>query len=374
MSLISQRVNTPSQKHLPGFTLIELLVVIAIIGVLVALLMPAVQQARESARRTECMNNLKQIGLACANYESSFNVYPSGYVYHNDDLDFDGIPDSQDSDANGNGVLDVDEGFVPPVFVNPAERVISFQEPALIPSLVRNGGLGGTTGQDEERTVEINEWLVSPFWGWQSLILSQMDSTTTNVNFKEDRFSVKNIAAMQTVIKSYTCPSSGLPGARPNGFGYTNYRGSLGFRDINVLTDHVDETDLSSPLKPVNNGMLYENSAVRHGDVQDGTSSTILAGETQFGFWGEANSCCARPRADQPLLDGWWPDPDTSFRDMNSNQIIDRQYFGFGSQHKDVANFVYVDGSVHKIPKNIDTRIFYALTTRNRGERIDQEF
>jgi prepilin-type N-terminal cleavage/methylation domain-containing protein/prepilin-type processing-associated H-X9-DG protein len=66
------------KKLRSGFTLIELLVVIAIISVLIALLLPAVQAAREASRRAQCSNNLKQLGLAIANYEGAFHVYPFG--------------------------------------------------------------------------------------------------------------------------------------------------------------------------------------------------------------------------------------------------------------------------------------------------------
>ena len=61
-----------------GFTLVELLVVIAIIGVLVALLLPAVQAAREAARRNECANNLRQLALACLLHEEQLGYFPSG--------------------------------------------------------------------------------------------------------------------------------------------------------------------------------------------------------------------------------------------------------------------------------------------------------
>ena len=78
--------RSPHHNDPRGFTLVELLVVIAIIVILIAMLLPAVQSVRESARRTECMNNFRQLSLAALNYESAHMHFPSGVLDDDDDL------------------------------------------------------------------------------------------------------------------------------------------------------------------------------------------------------------------------------------------------------------------------------------------------
>ena len=208
-----------------GFTLVELLVVIAIIGILIALLLPAVQAAREAARRSQCSNNMKQIGLAIHNYHDSHRKFPPGYM---------GDPPN---DPGGCGLVHHDR----------------------------------------------------PGWGWAAYILPYMEqgslydqlgisgtkkavcSTPTGA---QDDPAVGNPNLQDTLITSYRCPSAVDPDLNPsrdtanNGdHGASNYAGVAG----------VDWSGEISGMKAVfGDGTKYVAS---FRDFQDGTSNTFAVGE-----------------------------------------------------------------------------------------------
>ena len=310
----NRSVGTPSRRS--GFTLVELLVVIAIIAILASLVLPAVQQVREAARRTECINNVKQMVLAIHNYADAHRCFPSGYIQQGS---------SQYIAANF-----------------PEETQVPLGKPVNGQHLVVVYGPSPAPYQ---------EWRLSFDWSWLAFIIPQMDAGgTTDINFKELKNGTNNIQKIRRQMSSYVCGSARLGSNPPGQFGYSTYRANMGTRGTN--------------------GTMYRNSSITFRDVEDDKTHTFLIGESLMGLWGDGYSCCARVADDDndnvpdrmvggqaQAFDTWW----TS---------AGNHYYGFGSWHPDLCVFGFVDGRATTISKNIDFKTLKAMATRNGREQI----
>lgn len=303
-----------------GFTLVELLVVIAIIGILVSLLLPAIQSAREAARRMSCSNNLKQVALACQNYNDTHSVLPP----------------------------------------------------------IRAGQISNNQPFGQSYYPGCQTWINSTGYSWRALILPYMEENGLydEINWESSLHSCWNSGGFPSaggpgqpgrqLIPNYMCPSD--PTERVGSDAPTNYAGIMG-----ATGNHWEGSSLRG---------IFSRQVTTFANIVDGTSNTAMIGEvyrrkdferTSSGpvnlngqrcrRWIEETGWCGAETGTPPND----PRTDTiSWTDSFNNGNSGRR--PISSLHPGGAMAAYADGSVHFVTQDVQQAIWAATGTMANGE------
>ncbi len=321
------RDQTRSRR--PAVTLVELLVVITIIGVLTALLLPAVQYAREAARNSDCCNHLKQIGLALQAFHQAKNCFPIGTALK-------GYPDGTSPNA-------------------------------IPPSLLNSG----------------------PYRpGAFAMILPHLEQDALYSKLRMDLAMDEdvNVVLGQTMISTYLCPSSdhtyGLEKA-PHSFPLTDPTMQFAVIDYNGLNG-VNRLFTGAPgsSQLQDHGGFAERRQLRIANFVDGASQTIHVVETVN--FGRGVWIHGRPHYNQAAyavnsLSGFDDTPNVVCPDGSNSPVTSRGpgkgiagTWGISSCHPGGANVLFLDGAVHFLSNSVSAQTLTALATRDGHEVIDE--
>jgi prepilin-type N-terminal cleavage/methylation domain-containing protein/prepilin-type processing-associated H-X9-DG protein len=333
----------------PAFTLIELLVVISIIGILIALLLPAVQSAREASRRTQCINNLKQIGIALQGYVAAVNLLPPAKIY-----------------STG--------GSVP------------------------NGGAGkpgfvlNTTGftlllKDLEQVALSNAYNFN--MPSSNAVLGTANTTVVGLSAGGQAV---NSTVVGTIVSLFFCPSDVYPEVVNDPTGSTGsgpqYSRMNATRSNYVLCSsrYIDSDNPWTVIgRPKDRGVFMTDSSIRMQDIRDGSSNTCAVGESlqmkvdpSFGpYWGSgcwtSTHGVVYPTTD-PRYTAYLPNSQpTSALWSNPNPQKLSYSWAMGSQHSGGLNMLFADGSVRSIQNGINPAIWAGLQTIANNETIGSD-
>ena len=321
------QLNVSRRFQQRGFTLIELLVVIAIIGVLVGLLLPAVQQAREAARRASCVNNCRQFGLALHNYENSHKYFP-GACYTVDSV-------SQ------------------PTKANPAGKEHSWR--AYVLANLEEGNAGYDFGR--------NWWENSAAAAIQPSVFKCPTALPPSGGYA-------------SIDGPTRARDSNAPSLDPNAFGYTDYEVMTGVKEY-VIPDadnpHVDDGDECD-------GALVKDKETTVQQITDGLSKTLCivecssrpdqySGKGSTTPTGNTNQCISWADSLGPFkLHGINPaDGQKRQRDWGNapfNATNEGEAFSF---HPGIICTTFMDGSTHVLQENMNLLVFASMITRGGG-------
>lgn len=325
------RRQTPRSTR--GFTLIELLVVIAIIGVLLGLLVPAVQKVREAAARTSCRNNLKQQVLALHMYHDTEGGFPPGYL-----------------------------GFGTGLLSQPPDRTKVFDRggpPGPLPPL----GLDTTPG-----------------WGWAAFLLPyiEQDNLHRQIDFQAPIDLPRFLGPRTVTLKIYTCPSDRNTGIYDV---LSDWDMTLGAAATNSYAACYG--DWTAITDGPGTGCFWRSSKVRLVEITDGTSLTVALGErgcilAQSPWSGAFPGAVCRTTPDAPVYGTVSASsPALVMARMSGRRQLNDPYsesYDFFSAHGNIVNFAFADGSVKGISTSVDVNTLRMLGSRAGGsdEVLDQ--
>lgn len=335
--------------------MLELIIVVAVIAILISLLLPAIQQSREAARRAQCRGNLMNIGFALQNYESAFGVLPPGSVSRTAPVL------NRLKDAPFSWIAQL----LPHFEAGGTYRQIDFRESPL------------ATANDRAR-MSVLPLLLCPSsiaHNRLSIPLSRrtpvFDAGSPELETDVDEFQAMSTESTD-MIEAITCSYAGC------------------HHDVEVTID-VDQ-----------NGVLHLNSGIASREIPDGRSQTIAVGEVMTDLirntgWMVGLRSTLRntgptvtngytyprqPGALSPELDYWWKfesEEDaidetgglSQFEARAMRLRFDRLVGGFGSSHSDGANFLFCDGAVRSVSRQTDQALYRRMGSRRDGGLVE---
>jgi prepilin-type N-terminal cleavage/methylation domain-containing protein/prepilin-type processing-associated H-X9-DG protein len=376
-----------------GFTLIELLVVIAIIGVLIALLLPAVQKVREAANRIQCANNLKQMGLAIHNFHDTYQQFPNmgGWWCH-------GISYNSDGTPHGPKYQQAGWGF----------QILPFLEQGPLYNTVDFFPIGSTTLQQAQNWKPMGSNLPSSAFPDN---FGPVGSYYIAMNLPGNLNNVAG-AARSTPVKLYFCPSRRPVTMLDNGIAVADHaasapgmvpmhRNSQGLFDEDTMGLVYGWSATEGNLAQGNfDGQFGHHHGVisagnwggqtltKHtfASVTDGTSNTLMVAEKWMpaqlyngGAGGDDEGLFAGNDEDTVRSTAWnqaagaSPNPSHDFNTDGWGTPGWANQFQFGSAHPAGMNAVFADGSVHNVKYGIDPDVFNALGNINDGKNLQSD-